>query len=189
MGGYSISDALAHNNGPGNPTPSPRPYASRRRRKWPSLLALVVLGGAGAGGYLVWRHLEASGSANGQFAAPEDVELPANPADPIATATYLNGPDGAIIRQLLIATAPLSANVDSATCEQVIAGLEATATPADVLTAASGIPDQPTAEMAVAHLDAVKRTLAGCLAGVAPVSSDEVLFTSGVLTRRIEELT
>lgn len=160
--------------------------APPRRHGWWWVLIVLVLAAAGAAVYFLVIRRDGA-EPTGEFARPESVQLPAAPDDDGATSSYLAGPSGQMVRQLLVVTAPLNERIEPTVCASVIDSLKSLGAPADVMAAAVAIPDQPTEEMAVAHLDAVKRALASC--STAPLSPDEVRFTSTVLQRRIEDLT
>ena len=178
MDGYSIADALAHRERQEQEQPE------RRRRRWRvAAVAVVVLALAAGGG---WAYRKYAG--NDVFESPGSVELPALPDDRTPTVDFLAGNEGALIVASLDATEPLEGEVDRPTCTSVAQALDAVGGPAQIFSAAAGVPDGPTSEMAVSHLAASTRFLGTCFDTGVPPSNDEVRFTATVLRRRLAEL-
>lgn len=182
MAGYSISDALTHaeRNPPDPPTSDGR---GRRRRRLviSGAFGLAILTGAAAAGW--WFFVR-----DDVFDSPEAVELPAAPDDLAPLREFLNGPEGSLIVRALEATAPLTADSSVPDCEKVASELDGIAPPQTLFSAAAGIPDGPTSEMAVSHLTATTHVLGDCLTNQAMPDLAEVTFTSTVLRRRLDEL-
>lgn len=182
MGGYSISDALSHAERI-PPTPPTESGRGKRRRRLVigGAFGLVVLAGAGFTGW--WFFVRDS-----VFDAPQAVELPAAPDDLAPVREFLSGTEGSLVVRALGATAPLTADPSVPDCEKVAAALDAIAPPQTLFSAAAGIPDGPTSEMAVSHLSATTHVLGDCLTNKAMPDLAEVTFTSTVLRRRLDEL-
>ena len=182
MGGYSISDALTHaERFPPNPPTASGRCRRRRRLVNGGAAGLVVLAGAALTGW--WFFVR-----DGVFDAPEAVELPAAPDDLAPVREFLNGPEGSLVVRALGATAPLTADPSVPDCEKVASALDAIAPPQTLFSAAAGIPDGPTSEMAVSHLTATTHVLGDCLTNQAMPDLAEVTFTSTVFRRRLDEL-
>lgn len=151
-----------------------------------ALLCLVALAGVLLLGIVAGRRLGGRGSA---FAESGSVALPPRPTGPVVDATraYLAA-EGMVVAGLTQVTAPMvQGSPAPADCRTVAeSALPGLGTPAEVYRAFAAIPDQPTAEIAVAHLDATTRFLARCLKG--DIDQTELRFTRTVLLRRLEEV-
>lgn len=159
-----------------------RPVRDRRRRRGLVLLLLIVLGaGAGvAASFLL--------GDEDPYASPTTVELPPAPDDVGPTQGFLAGPEGVLARQAFDATRPLIGQPDVRTCGDVTRALQALGGPTAVFSAAAGIPDRATSEMALRHLDAATRFLGSCFEDDKVPDGDEITFTATILSRRLEEL-
>ena len=191
MSGYSISDALAHSNGGGGvPPQSQPPVASPKRRRRGKagaiFVSLAVIGAAG--GYAGWRPLHHPKGDGGVFSNTESVELPHLPADVQSSQTFGLGPEGQQINAGLAATEVLLSGTEPDAGGRAAESLDTIGTPQQLFSAAAGVPDSSTAEMAVAHMDALTRFVGECLTtGIVP-PDDELRFTATVLQRRMDEL-
>lgn len=157
----------------------------RERRRW-WVLPLVILLLVGVG-LAVAPRIRAR-FWPGTFESPETAELP-----PIASSElsrkYLSGP-GSLVRDLRRTTQPITGSnvpVSSLCHELMTQELPKLGSPTAIASAIVGIPDQPTAEIALGYFDALKRWLPSCAAG-SPESRDELIFTGIVLDRRLAEL-
>ena len=174
MSGYSISDALNHRD-----SAESRKKSRRRRRRWIAISLLVAAAAAAAAIFFIRP------SPDDVFRDPESVDLPPIGDEAAATRAFLAGAEGATIRAFLDASEPLLGDsIDVAVCRESVKALDSIGSPESVYRAASGIPDPPTAEMAVAHIHATSRFLGQCLES-APASVDEIRFTSVILERRL----
>lgn len=140
-----------------------------------------MLAGGAVGGYLALR-------PDGVFDSPDSVALPPPPDDAAPTADFLNGAEGKLIVDALEATEPLEGEFDVGTCTTVSRRLDAIGSPTAIFTAAAGVPDGPTSEMAVYHLTAATHLLGECFEENVAPPNDEVRFTATVLRRRIEQV-
>ena len=73
-------------------------------------------------------------------------------------------------------------------CEAAIATLDGTGAPQQVFAAAQGLPDPASAEMAVRHASALSHFLGDCISGGTTPAPEELVFTSTILRRRLDEL-
>lgn len=155
----------------------------RRRRLWP-VLALVLALAAIVASASWWFNRDPLDD----LADPSSVELPAQPTDPTATLTYLQGPGAPLVAAVRSTEWPADAT-DQATCKAIATQLDTVGTPAALLDIANAIPDIATADMAQSFVGAAVSFLDTCL-GEPPAdsSADDVLFAKEILDRRFDQL-
>lgn len=125
--------------------------------------------------------IEASG-----FGDPAAIEIP--DADNDAVAAYLAG-DGAPLLTLRADIAPLLVNGSPTVedCETLASELANGPSPEDLMTAATGVPDEPTRDLLTTLVAATPRALAACGdADLAPRA--ELAWQVAVLDRRLADI-
>ncbi len=180
MSQYSIADALAHRSQSSAPTPPP---PRRRRRRWSVVGAVVVAAASGTAVAVVqpWNR----GRDDTSFENPATVQLPPPPSSPDTTRDYLSGSNGDKLRRLIDVSTSLETS-DAETCQEAATTLDAIGRPDELFGIADGIPDGPTREIALSHLDELARYLGVCLQeGRRPVA-EALTFKRVVLERRLE---
>lgn len=155
----------------------------RRGLRW--LVAAVVIVAVAV---VAWTQLRPIVRPD-RYERPEAAEMPPSPADVDAVRGYLAGEGGRIVA-LRDSTKSLTGDAEPGTvnCEQIVAStLPTVGSPTQVVDAAAGFPDGPTAEIAMAYVDALRRWLAVCTEGTSG-SRDELIFTGTILDRRLAEV-
>jgi hypothetical protein len=178
--GYAISDALSY-------TDNRRRRARRTKRiVVMSLIVVVVcIATVVAVHWAPWR--------TGRFADPAKVELPP-PTETDALRVWANDPaaGGKLVSFTDATTALLDQESNAERCiEFASATLPSIGSPFELWQAAARAPDQPTAEMAISHLDATTRFLASCTRNAGDQvqqDHDELAFTHDVLKRRLSQI-
>lgn len=178
---YSIADALAHR---GQPPAPPPPPPRRRRRRWPVVGAVVV---AAAGGTAVavlqpWSR----GSDDTSFENPATVELPPPPSSPDATRDYLTGSNGDKLRRVIEISITLETTDTADTCPAAASTLDTIGPPNELFGIADGVPDGPTREIALSHLDELTRYLGMCLQERTRPDAEALTFKRVVFERRLK---
>lgn len=172
----------------GPPAPADEASAAKappsHRRRW--LLLVLAFALLSAAGVTAWAFLADDG---GGLADPTTVELPELDARPTALARYLRG-RGADVVALLDLTEQVieEQDLDESRCRRLLEEDLPAIAPLDRLARRSAaVPDEQTADMALAHLGAWTDFVAACARGENP-DQESVTFAQVVLRRRIDEV-
>lgn len=189
MNQYSIADALAHRGQP--PTPPippapPTPPQRPRRRRWP-LVGAIAVAAAGGTALAVIQPWNSDGDT-AAFENPETVELPPPPSSPDATRTFLSGDTLDKLQRLIQVSITLETAETAETCPAAATALDAIDPPDKLFAIADAVPDEPTREIALAHLDELTRYLGVCLQEGTIPDPEALTFKRVVLERRLEEV-
>lgn len=152
-----------------------------RGRRITAIVVVLVVAAAATLVYLRWLRGDEG------LADPASVELPAAPDDAAATLDFLNGPEGSALLRAVEITGSLGEVTSASGCKALLGRLDEAGSPTALFTAAAGIPDRATGEMAEHHLVAAASYLGRCIAGD-EADPEEADFTAEVLRRRLEQL-
>lgn len=122
------------------------------------------------------------------YANPATVELPPAPSSPDATRDFLSGSNGDKLRQVIAVSVTLETGATADTCPAAAAALDTIGPPDELFGIADGVPDAPTRDIALAHLDELTRYLGVCLQEGDPPDAEGLTFKRIVLERRLEEV-